>query len=299
MNVESVFLNKTLLELKVGNSSNLVATVIPGNAANKSVTWSSSDDSVAAVSSTGLVTGVAEGSAVITVTTVDGGKTATCNVTVRKASPSSLTDPDAVDLGLPSGLKWASFNLGASKPEGSGDWYAWGETEPYYISSSINYSPVWKEGKETGYSWASYKWCTGTNNTLTKYCTNSEYGIVDDKTILDIEDDAANAFLGGAWRIPTDAEWGELLRVCSTKWTFMSGVLGREITGPNGNSIFLPVSGFRSSTFRSSDSLGFYWSSSLYSDFPSKACYVLFDRSIFAFGQQERCLGYSVRPVSE
>ena len=64
--------------------------------------------------------------------------------------------PDAIDLGLPSGLKWASFNLGASAPEEYGDYYAWGETEPYYNSQD---ALIWKEGKESGYSWASYKWC--------------------------------------------------------------------------------------------------------------------------------------------
>lgn len=172
--------------------------------------------------------------------------------------------PEAVDLGLPSGLKWASFNLGASKPEEYGDYYAWGETEPYYNSQDPF---TWKDGK-TGYDWVSYKWCNGSAMTLTKYCTNSEYGyngFTDGKTVLDPEDDAAHVNLGGNWRMPTDAEWTELRTKCTWEWTSVSGVSGHEVTGPNGKRIFIPAAGSRVDTslnFRDSD--GDYWSSSLY-----------------------------------
>ena len=176
--------------------------------------------------------------------------------------------PEAVDLGLPSGLKWASYNLGASKPEEYGDYYAWGETEPYYISRD---PLIWKEGKEAGYAWPSYKWCMGTNSTMTKYCNNSSHGyngFTDTKTVLDPEDDAAYVNLGGNWRMPTFAEWEELMENCTMVWATKNRVKGLLVTATNGNSIFLPECGrYSGITFESSPSnsvwRGYYWASDL------------------------------------
>ena len=298
VSVESVSMNKTELELSVGKSSTLTATVLPDNATYKTVTWSSSNTSVVIVSSSGVVAGVSSGSAVITVTTIDGGKTATCNVTV---SPYTVATPEAVDLGLPSGLKWASFNLGASVPEEYGDHFAWGETEPYYRSQN---PLIWKEGKEEGYSWASYKWCKGSSRTMTKYCFISSYGyngFTDDKTVLDPEDDAAHVNLGGKWRMPTEVEWKELMNNCTKKWTTLNGVNGRLVTGSNGNSIFLPAAGDWSGTNRDNvGSYGHYWSSSLNTDYYP---YLALRFYIFSGGDHKntgfRYYGFSVRPVTE
>ena len=301
--VSSVSLNKTELELSHGESSTLVATVLPDNATDKSVSWSSSDESVATVSSTGIVTGVAAGSAVITVTTSDGGKTATCSVTVKDDSP-TLSVPEAVDLGLPSGLKWASFNLGASKPEEFGDYYAWGETEPYYTSLD---PLTWKDGKEAGYTWDSYKWCKGSSTTLTKYCTNDKYGyndFTDGKTVLDLEDDAAHVNLGGTWRMPTDAEFAELIDNCTWEWTTMNGVFGRKATskkpGDTDKYIFLPAAGYReNSTLYWCDSNGYYWSSTCHSAYSRDAWLMHFSSSYVSRGSVYRIAGKPVRPVSE
>ena len=293
--VESVSLNKTGIEIVIGVAQTLIATVLPENAADKSVTWASSDESIAAVSSDGVVTGVAVGSAVITVTTRDGGKKATCTVSV---SESTVPVPEAIDLGLPSGLKWASFNLGASKPEEYGDYYAWGETEPYY--SSLD-PLTWKEGKEGGYTWSSYKWCMGALYTMTKYCTNSGYGyngFTDGKTVLDPGDDAAHVNLGGSWRMPTDAEWTELIDKCTWTWTTQNGVKGYIVTGPNGNTLFLPAAGHRHLTsLYMVGSGGYYWSSSLDTDRSDSARNLFFNSIYLDTGQ--RYGGISVRPVSE
>ena len=206
--------------------------------------------------------------------------------------------PEAVDLGLPSGLKWASFNLGASKPEEYGDYYAWGETEPYYSSQD---PLTWKEGKETGYYWESYKWCMGTENTLTKYCYNSEYGYngyTDSKTVLDPEDDAAYVNLGGSWRMPTDAEWTELRENCTWTWTTQNGVSGRLVTASNGNSIFLPAAGYRVNTsLYFAVSYGGYWSSALYTGHPYYARRVYFSSDNVSRDYYNRYNGQSVRPV--
>ena len=208
--------------------------------------------------------------------------------------------PDAVDLGLPSGLKWASFNLGASKPEEYGDYYAWGETEPYY--SSLD-PLTWKEGKGGGYAWSSYKWCMGTSNTMTKYCSMSSYGyngFTDNKTVLDLEDDAVHVNLGGTWRMPTVAEWTELREKCTWTWTTQNGVRGRLVTGSNGNSIFLPAAGCRDGTYLDYvGSRGYYWSSSLGTGSPYGAWIVYFHSGNVLGYREYRFDGFSVRPVSE
>ena len=157
-----------------------------------------------------------------------------------------------VDLGLPSGTLWATCNVGASAPEDYGYYFAWGETAPkdYYDDST-------------------YKWCNGSSTTYTKYCTNSDYGyngFVDNKTELDPEDDAAYVNWGPEWRMPTIEQQQELINNCTSVWTTQNGVNGQLLTGPNGNTLFLPAAGSR---FR--DSLnyagkwGFYLSRSLYS----------------------------------
>ena len=225
---------------------------------------------------------------------------------LSKMSPTEvyfIPVPDAVDLGLPSGLKWASFNLGASKPEEYGDYYAWGETEPYYISQD---PLIWKEGKESGYDWASYKWCMGSQNTLTKYCPEpSSYGyngFIDTKTLLDLEDDAAHINLGGNWRIPAHSEFTELWNNCTWKWISMNGISGRKVSGPNGNSIFLPAAGgcYHTSHDSAGYSAGFYWSSSLYTDNPIYAKGVNFGSGDVGIGSADaRFYGRSVRPVCD
>ena len=296
---ESVSLNKSSLSLTIDGSEQLMATVSPADATDKSVSWTSSDESIATVSSTGVVTAVSAGSAIITVTTTDGGKSATCNVTVTEPTVPVL---EAIDLGLPSGLKWASFNLGASKPEEYGDYFAWGETQPYYSSQD---PLTWKDGKETGYGWASYMWCMGSSSTMTKYCSYSDYGyngFTDDKTVLDLEDDAAYVNLGGNWRMPTNDEFTELRENCTLEWTQVNGINGGKFTGPNGNSIFLPAAGIRNATILNyAGFVGQYWSSSLKTDnYPYNAYGLNFNSGSQAVVYVDyRYYGYSVRPVTE
>ena len=272
--VTSVTLNKTSLSLTKGSSETLTATVSPSNATDKTVTWTSSNTSIATVSN-GLVTAKAEGTATITASA--GGKSATCAVTVTQ---SSSNGPKAVDLGLPSGIKWASYNVGATKPEEYGDYFAWGETKP-----------------KNDYSWSTYKWCNGSNTTLTKYNISSGYGTVDYKTQLEMSDDAARVNLGGKWRMPTNAEFEELIDNCDSEWATMNGVKGRKFTSKkNGNSIFLPAAGFWYDTYLNYvGSYGSYWSSSLYTDF--RAWYVFFISDFVSRRSYDRYYGLSVRPV--
>ena len=190
---------------------------------------------------------------------------------------------EAIDLGLPSGVKWAAHNVGATKPEEYGGYYAWGETE-----------------EKENYSWATYKWCNGSNDTMTKYCTNISYGTVDNKTVLEPEDDVAHVKWGGDWRMPTLEEQMELLNNCTWEWTNLNGVNGYKVTGPNDNSIFLPAAGFRNGTLiylRGSD--GYYWSNSLGSDGSDYAYGLDLDGSYSGWGSYYRYDGFSVRPVTE
>lgn len=202
---------------------------------------------------------------------------------------------EAVDLGL--SVKWASCNVGAWGAIDFGDYFAWGETDPYYNSLD---PLTWKEGK-TGYNWASYKWCNGSKNTLTKYCNDSSYGYnkyTDTKTVLDPEDDAAHVNLGGNWRMPTEYEFTQLRSECTWKWTTMNGVNGYLVTGSNGNSIFLPAAGYGNGTkIVSVDSFGGYWTSSLNTLGPSTAWSETIRSGNVGGPSEIRIFGYSIRPV--
>ena len=276
-----VSLNKTLLNLVAGGSQTLTATVSPASAYPK-IVWSSSDEAVATVSAEGVVTAIAEGSATITAKTISGGFTASCNVVVASAS-----DAGAVDLDL--SVMWASSNLCESglcaNPEDYGDYYAWGETAP-----------------KDNYSWENYEWCNGSDNTLTKYNTIDTYGTVDNKMLLDPEDDAAHVKLGGNWRMPTEAECTELRENCTWTWVTNyngTGINGRLVTSnTNGNSIFLPAAGRRGDTdLYNVGSGGYYWSSSLKTDNPANAWSVLFFSDDVSRYYRYRYFGLSVRPV--
>lgn len=184
-----------------------------------------------------------------------------------------------IDLGL--SVKWATCNVGAEKPEEYGDYYAWGETEV-----------------KTLYAWSSYKYCEGTEKSLTKYNTQSEYGMVDNKTTLDLADDVVHVKWGGKWRMPTDSEMEELYTLCHWKSTSKNNVSGYTVTGPNGNSIFLPAAGhlWYDTPFHVGENVA-YWSSTLNSDKPDYAEGVCHFYGYPAGLSESREVGLSVRPV--
>mgnify|MGYP003302949176 CR=1 FL=1 len=188
-----------------------------------------------------------------------------------------------VDLGL--SVKWATCNVGANKPEDYGDYFAWGETE---IKST--------------YNWSTYKWCNGSYKTLTKYSNEKKYGhkkFVDNKTTLELSDDAAHANWGGSWRMPTDAELTELHEQCTWTWTTQNGVNGYKVTSKkNGNSIFMPAAGYRlDSSLNDAGSYGYYWSSLLNTGYPCVAYDLYFRSGSVSRYYYGRCYGRSVRPV--
>ena len=194
------------------------------------------------------------------------------SLTVERWDEEPPSSDDWVDLGLPSGLLWATRNVGATSPEDYGDYFAWGETTP-----------------KSSYAWTTYIYCNGANNQLTKYCNNSSYGyngFTDNLTILQPGDDAATANYGG--RTPTYAEWQELINNTTAQWITRNGVNGRLFTSSNGNSLFLPAAGYRWGSTLHNSNRGYYWSSSLYTDSPDNA-------SIFYFYSAYQCMYYCGR----
>ena len=191
----------------------------------------------------------------------------------------------AVDLGLPSGTLWADRNIGADRPEGYGDYFAWGETTT-----------------KSTFSWNNYKWCNGTSYSQTKYCTSSSYGTVDNLTTLKSKDDAATANWGEQWRMPTYEEMEELRTVCT--WTWTNQYNGHEahgyiVIGPNGNRIYLPAAGCRDGSRRiDAGSYGSYWSGSLYESGPNEVWLLSFYTTVYA-GNHFRYYGRTVRAVAQ
>ena len=184
-----------------------------------------------------------------------------------------------VDLGLPSGTLWATNNVGATKPEDYGDYFAWGE-------------PTTK----ATYSWSNYKHGNGSDDDVSK-----KYNGSDGRTTLERIDDVAYQNWGSDWCMPKLAQFQELKDECTWTWTTRNGKNGYEVKSKrNGNSIFLPASGYKDMDGTTSDlgSYGNYWSSSLYTDDSGCAYRLFFSSSnVFPDGYYVRLRGFSVRPV--
>ena len=200
--VTGVTVSPKTTSVDVGDTKTLTATVLPRNATNKSVTWSSSNNSVATVSSNGTITPVGGGTAVITVTTVDGGYTDTCTVTVN--------DPyngyEYVDLGLPSGTKWAKMNVGATSEEKYGNYYMFGGG-----------TSIWPDA----------------------------YRYVGDENPIPLSTDTARQSMGGEWKTPSSIDFEELVNNTTfNPSATINGVKGGKFTAPNGKYVFFPYAGF-------------------------------------------------------
>lgn len=234
----------------------------------------------------------------------------------------SIYEPEAIDLGT--GVKWASFNLGATAPYEYGDYYAWGEKEPYYSSLK----PLsWKLDMAEGYSWKIYKFCTGADShKLTKYCSVDSYwdstlkpdGPDGNENLLP-EDDAAacDKRLSGKWRMPKLSDFQALMALEGKPdyefdrfVKYADGVKdseGREIYGlrirqiSTGNTLFLPAAGYCNGTTTGEDatSMGCYWSTQLNDGKPDCACIFTFGDAYGTWPLEERRAGDSIRPVCD
>ena len=190
-----------------------------------------------------------------------------------------------VDLGLPSDTLWATMNVGATSESDYGNYFQWGDT-------------VDKSNADC--TWTTYKHCNGSYDTLTKYCTDSEYGTVDNKTTLDPEDDAVRVHMGGDWRIPTGAEFQELINNTTHEWTIINEVNGWKFTSKTDTSkyIFIPASGFREgSSFNGQGSNSSVWGSSLSNSGIESALRLFSNASIIGMDSIIRCIAQPVRGV--
>ena len=197
------------------------------------------------------------------------------------ASSLSSDTPEFIDLGLPSGTLWALCNLGATQSTTFGDYYAWGETTT-----------------KSSYSWKNYKYCQGTNNSLTKYCTKAHYGnnnFTDNLTELQGSDDPLSIKYGYYYCIPTKEDWEELITFCN--WSLLNGcAYVRSQT--NGNVIFLPMAGYRSGVnLYDDDKNGYYWTSTLDPNSPDDAWFIYIGNGKANNYDYYRSHGRSIRPV--
>ena len=200
----------------------------------------------------------------------------------------SADDHDYVDLGLPSGTLWATCNIGATKPEEYGDYFAWGEAEP-----------------KDDYDWDTYQYANEDDDEykLTKYCNRKDdgfNGFIDSLTELQRGDDPASS-RGSGWCTPTKTQWDELLEYTTYKWTTRNGVQGCLFTSKkNGETLFLPAAGGRwYNELGDAGSDGYYWSRSLYTDDPYYAWRLSFYSDDCDMDCLDRYNGFSVRPVRQ
>ena len=203
--------------------------------------------------------------------------------------PLGSEGPESVDLDLPSGTLWATCNVGASSPQDIGLYFAWGETEGHGNDLSDGYL----------FDWNNYKWAEVLDDEsyFTKYCVDGRRGLdgfSDNKYFLDPEDDAATVQWGDQWRTPSSSQFQELKDCCNWEQDEMHGVPGYRVTGPNGNSIFLPVTGWRIDGMLLEG--GSYWARNAKADDDGGACQLAWEgENWYEYGG--RCNGQCVRPV--
>lgn len=222
--------------------------------------------------------------------TLSAGKDMVAGKAYNYALSLEKDDPHyvAVDLGLPSGLKWATFNVGASLPEEYGDYYAWGEIEPKneYTLDNYEYYHFIKDFDADGFE------------------TEEEVWDYLDGNISGTNYDIAHQKWGGSWRMPTDQEFSELIRCCEWKLATKNTITGYKITGNNGNWIFMPSKGGYFIGNNSNSSNGYYWTGTLVTNSGNKynrAWMMSFDSmySTYSINTLDRYLGMLIRPVTE
>ena len=260
--VNSLTLDKDTIYLKnIGAKDTIIAITEPFP--NSKVIWTSSDTTIVKVTD-GIVEAIGHGEVLIVAQA--GALKQECIVFADIYGVEA--EYYYVDLGL--SVKWATHDLGANSPDEDGSLFAWGEVEP----------------KKSNFDWASYKYSDGGWTGMTKYCTHRAYGwVLDNKDILDLEDDAAHVNWGGGWRMPKYSELEELINDCNWELMTQNNVEGYRVIGPNGNFIF-----FKLGRARWSNRLGIY-------NEPYKAFTLsISSKTMYAM---DRCNGAMIRAVCE
>ena len=298
--IQPLHLAANTLSIKAGGQGTVAIT--SGNGPYTA----SSDNAVVATAAidgqTVVVVANKAGTANITVTDTKTNATATIAVTVTEDEQDAQGCPDGhhphmIDLGLPSGTKWACCNVGASMPTDEGGHYAWGET-----------------GEKSEYTWDNYKWYTWDwgmfDYIINKYNTNPAYGTVDNKTVLDAQDDVAQVLWGGSWHMPGYGEMQELMNYCSSSLQTIDGKNVMMFEGNNGARILIPVVtyiGDGVTTFEQNGQFGLYFTNTLITnaqEAPGEQTNnffvygMYFDSTMKSWIQTDRTLDASIRAVS-
>ena len=196
--------------------------------------------------------------------------------------------PHMIDLGLPSGTKWACCNVDADKPEEYGGYFAWGETEEKEAYTLSNYQFVYEVGPNEG------------GGDPSSYDNFFRFLYLGDD-IAGTSYDVAHVRWGGSWVMPSLAQAQELINHCSSKWTSMNGVNGRLFTGPSSGTIFIPAAGFHwYEHLHDAGDRSYYWSSTQSPTYPHNAYWLNFNSGYAGCNEGGyRGNGYQVRPVAE
>ncbi|MBR6938072.1 MAG: hypothetical protein IKH63_10965 [Prevotella sp.] len=269
-------LSASEISLDKGISATVVITYGSG-----SYTVSSADTNIADASlsgSTVIITGKKGGTTVVKVIDTISGNMKDVSVTVNDYTPVSYYScpdrkhPHLIDLGLPSGTKWACCNVDADNPEAYGGYYAWGETEEKEV-----------------YNWATYIHCDGSEGS----CHNIGIDISGTKY------DVAHVKWGGKWCMPTLDDIEELIDNCTCEWTTINGVYGKMFScKSHSGSIFLPAAGYYwNSGLNNAGTSGGYRSSTQAPDYSDGAYYLYISGGSEFMDNFYRCIGRSVRPV--
>ena len=196
-----------------------------------------------------------------------------------------------IDMGL--SVKWATFDIGATKVGEYGKYFQWGDTQGYTSSQ------VGSGGGKKYFYWSDYKYCDDSATTLTKYNNDSSYGtVVDNKTVLESTDDAATVNMGNGWRMPTEAEYTELINACNQTWDNTNNWKIFTLKTDSTKQLVFPASGrgFYGSV-RYQGSNGCFWSSSLDTSYPSNGRDLYVDSGNGSMSDYDRSIGFCVRGV--
>lgn len=267
---DEVIPNLALSETSVSMKPNETADVmITSGSGSYSLENSNEEVAVATISNGNKVAIAALKAGTTTITVTDTKTQQTAMIAVTVTDGTDVSPGEAIDLGLPSGTYWASCNVGATKPEEYGDYFAWGETKP----------------KEF-YSWGNYEF-------------DNDYLLYSTELPLQYDTDAAIKNWGYDWQMPDLDQIKELIENCNWEWTQLNGVCGSKVTGPNGNSIFLPAAGWHNeSSLYHAGFRGGYWTRSVNSITPDNAYSLYFYSNGVDYDEYGyRCRGQSVRPV--
>lgn len=295
--ITDIKLSSSNLTILLDDEQKITVQILPANASVKTLNWTSSNENVVLVDQKGCIKGMKEGGAVITCSSQDGSNVqASCSVTVKLPSyePSGYKNGHGyVDLDLPSKTKWATCNIGALNPENQGKYFAWGETEP-----------------KSTFRWSNYKFWSGSTYVngktvvhVSKYANSFlDYGCMDWKYALEMEDDAAYVNWGKEWRMPSRKEAEELRDKNYTTWiwTTLNGQKGYRITSKtNGKHLFLPCANLKDNEKNTSSGLtkSYYWTNTLNGTTCTGAWSFFFSEESITEYYEWRYIGENIRPV--